>query len=98
MLLLHLLGKQFQVKLKRLLTINSQSSSADPANTLSIHKLFVTIEDKEVPMEIDTGSSVTLLNSSGFFKMGNQIDTLKPPTVIRKAILGTLSIVLWKKR
>ena len=78
--------------------MKSVASSADPANTLSFYKLFVTFEDKEVPMEIDTGSSVTLLNSSFFFKIGNQIDTLKPSTVIRKAILGTLSIVLGENR
>ena len=73
------------------------ASSVDPASTPPFYKLFVTVEDKEVPMEIDTGSSVTLLNSSSFFKMGNQMDTLKPPTVIRKAMLGTLSIVLGKR-
>ena len=39
-------------------------------------------------MEIDTGSSLTLLNSSDLFKMGNQIDTLKPPTVILEGYTG----------
>ena len=52
---------QFTVYMK------SVASSGDPANTPPFYKLSVTIEDKEVPMEIDTGSSVTLLNSSDFF-------------------------------
>ena len=73
------------------------ASSVDPANTPPFYKLFVTMEDKEVPMKIDTGSSVTLLNSSIFFKMRNQIDTPQPSTVIRKALLGTLSIVFGEK-
>ena len=47
--------------------MKSVASSGDPANTPPFYKLSVTIEDKEVPMEIDTGSSVTLLNSSDFF-------------------------------
>ena len=68
--------------------MKSVASSGDPANTSPFYKLSVTVEDKEVPMEIDTGNSVTLLNSSDFFKMGNQIDTLKPPTVILKGYTG----------
>ena len=78
--------------------MKSVASSVDPANTPPFYKLFLTIDNKEVPKEIDIGSSVTLLNSSGFFKMGNQIDTLRLPTVIQKAMLEILSFVLGKKR
>ena len=48
-------------------------------------------------MEIDKGISLTLLNSSDFFKMGNQIDTLKPPTVILEGYTGNTSKCLGEK-
>ena len=48
-------------------------------------------------MEIDTGSSLTLLNSSDLFKMGNQIDTLKPPTVILEGYTGNTIKCLGEK-
>ena len=50
-------------------------------------------------MEIDTGSSLTLLNSSDFFFLGNQVDTLKPPTVILEGYTGnTIKCLGGKKR
>ena len=51
------------------------------ANT-SLYKLAVIIEDANVEMEIDTGSAVTLLNTSDFKKVGGSTITLKPSTVV----------------
>ena len=78
--------------------MNSVASSGEPANTPPLYKLFVTIEDNEIPMEINTGSSVTLLNSSDFFKIGNQIDTLKPPAVILEGYTGNAIKCMGEKR
>jgi hypothetical protein len=39
-------------------------------------------------MEIDTGSSVTLLNSSDFERMGGNTNVLKPATVVLKGYTG----------
>ena len=85
---------QFTVYMK------SVASSGDPANAPPFYKLSVTIEDKEVLFRnwLFTGSSVTLLNPSEFFKRGNQIDTLKPPTVILKGYAGNTIKCLGKKR
>ena len=83
---------QFTVNMK------SVASSANPANTPPLYKLFVTIEDKKVPMEVDTGSSVTLLNSSDFFRIGNQIDPLKPPTAILEGYTENTIKCLEEKR
>ena len=78
--------------------MKSVASSGDPANTPPLYKLFITIEDNEVPMEIDTGSSVTLQNSSDFFKIGNQFDTLNPPALILKGYTGNAIKCLGEKK
>ena len=41
-------------------------------------------------MEVDTGSYVLLLNSTDFSKLGGQLNTLKPPTVILKSYTGNI--------
>ena len=41
-------------------------------------------------MEVDTGRSVTLLNSTYFSKLGGQLNTLKPLTVILKSYAGNI--------
>ena len=52
------------------------------------YKLGVNINGQEVSMEIDTGSSVTLLNSSDFERMGGNTNVLKPATVVLKGYTG----------
>ena len=39
-------------------------------------------------MEVDTGSSVTLLSFADFTKTGGQVTTLKLPTVLLKSYTG----------
>ena len=56
-------------------------SSGSPAATPPLYTLAVTIEDMEVPMAVDTGSSVTLLGSADFSKLGGKIDSLKPKMI-----------------
>ena len=41
--------------------MRSVKSSDSPAPTPSVYKLSVTVDNKEFPMEIDTGSAITLL-------------------------------------
>ncbi|CAB4007683.1 Retrovirus-related Pol poly from transposon [Paramuricea clavata] len=52
------------------------------------YKLGVNINGQEVSMEIDTGSSVTLLNSGDFERMGGDTNVLKPSTVVLKSYTG----------
>ncbi|KXJ08290.1 Retrovirus-related Pol polyprotein from transposon 17.6 [Exaiptasia diaphana] len=66
------------------------------ANT-SLYKLTVNIEDANVKMEIDTGSAVTLLNTSDFKKVGGSISTLKPSTVVLKGYTGNTIKCLGEK-
>ncbi|XP_048586216.1 uncharacterized protein K02A2.6-like [Nematostella vectensis] len=51
-------------------------------------KLAVVIEGKEVTMEVDTGSAVTLINVQDFESIGGSIQTLKPPTILLKGYTG----------
>ncbi|CAH3129847.1 unnamed protein product, partial [Porites lobata] len=60
-------------------------SSGNSSITPPLYKLTVTTEDHEVPMEVDTGSSETLLSSADFSKIGGQVTTLRPPTVLLKS-------------
>ena len=53
-------------------------------------KLTITIQDQEVPMEVDTGSSVTLSSSTDFTKTGGQVTTLRPHTVLLKSYTGDI--------
>ena len=46
-------------------------------------------------MEVDTGSSVTLLSSTDFTKIGGQVTTLRPPTVLLKSYTGGHYPVSW---
>ena len=62
------------------------------ANT-SLYKLAVNIEDANVEMEIDTGSAVTLLNTSDFKKVGAVLVPLNLVLWCLKATQGTLSSV-----
>ena len=48
-------------------------------------------------MEVDTGSSVTLLSSADFTKTGGQVTTLKPPTVLLKSYTGDIIQCLGEK-
>ena len=50
--------------------MKSVKSSENSSFTPPLYKLTVTIEDQEVPIEVDTGSSVTLLSSADFTKTG----------------------------
>ena len=54
--------------------MKSVKSSGSATTTPPSYKFTVTVEDKGIPMEIDTGSSVTLLSSIDFSKLGGQID------------------------
>ena len=70
--------------------LKSVESSGNSSITPSLYQLTVAIQDKEVTMKVDTGSSVTLLNSTDFSKLGGQLNTLKPPTVILKSYTGNV--------
>ena len=59
--------------------MKSVQSSGNSSITPPLYKLTVTIEDQEVPMEVDTGTSVILLSSADFTKVGGQVTTLRPP-------------------
>ena len=65
-------------------------SSGNSSVTPPLYKLTVTIQDQEVPMEVDTGSSVTLLSSTDFTKIRGQVTTLSPPTVLLKSYTGEI--------
>ena len=77
--------------------MKSVKSSENSSFTPPLYKLTVTIEDQEVPMEVDTGSSVTLLSSADFTKTGGQVTTLKPPTVLLKSYTGDIIQCLGEK-
>ena len=62
--------------------MKSVKSSENSSLTPPLYKLTITTEDEEVPMEVDTGSSVTLLSSADFTITGGQVTTLKPPTCL----------------
>ena len=64
----------------------------------SLYQLTVTIQDKEFPMEVDTASPVTLLSSTDFSKLGGQLNTLKPPTMILKSYTGNIIQCFGEKR
>ena len=64
--------------------MRSVKSSDSPIPTPPLYKLSVTVDCKEIPLEIDTGSAVTLLSATDFSKLGCHIETLKSPTVILK--------------
>ena len=65
--------------------MKSVKSSGNSLITPPLYKLRVTTEDHEFPIEVDTGSSVTLLSSADFTKIGGQVTTLRPPTVLLKS-------------
>ena len=77
--------------------MKSVKSSENSSFTPPLYKLTVTIEDQEVPMEVDTGSSVTLLSSADFIKIGGQVTTLKTPTVLLKSYTGDIIQCLGEK-
>ena len=77
--------------------MKSVKSSENSSVTPLLYKLTVTIEDQEVPMEVDTDSSVTLLSSADFIKTGGQVTTLKPPTVLLKSYTGDIIQCLGEK-
>ena len=68
----------------------SEKSSDSPTPTPPLNKLSVTVANKEFPMEIHTGSAVTLLSATDFSKLGSHIETLKSPTVILKSYTGNI--------
>ena len=53
-----------------------------------LYKFTTTIEDKDVVMEIDMGSTVTLLSSSDFKRLGASTNSLNPAIVIPKSYTG----------
>ena len=72
--------------------MRSVKSSDSPTPTPPLYKLSVTVDNKEFPMEIDTGGAVTLLSATDFSKLGGHIETLKSPTVILKSYTGNIII------
>ena len=70
--------------------MKSVKYSGNSSITPPLYKLTVTTEDQEVPMEVDTGSSVTLLSSADFTKIGGQVAKLRPPTVLLKSYTGDI--------
>ncbi|XP_068675547.1 uncharacterized protein [Montipora foliosa] len=77
--------------------MRSVKSSYSPTPTPPLYKLSVTVDSKEIPMEIDTGSAVTLLSATDFSKLGCHIETLKSPTVILKSYTGNIIECLGEK-
>ena len=70
--------------------MKSVQSSGNSSITPPLYKLTVTIQDQEFPMEVDTGNSVTLLDSTDFTKIGGQVTTLRSPTVLLKSYTGDI--------
>ena len=68
--------------------MRSVKSSDSSTPTPPLYKLSVTIDNKEFPMEIDTGSAVTLLSATDFSKLGGHTETLMSPTMILKSYTG----------
>ncbi|XP_068680361.1 uncharacterized protein [Montipora foliosa] len=68
-----------------------------PTPNPPLNKLSVTVDNKEIPMDIDTGSAVTLLSATDFSKLGGHIETLKNPTVILKSYTGNIIECLGEK-
>ena len=77
--------------------MRSVKSSDSPTPTPPLYKLSVTVDNKEIPMEIDTGSTVTLLSATDFSKLGGHIETLKSPIVILKSYTGNIIECLGEK-
>ena len=77
--------------------MRSVKFSDSPTPTPPLYKLSVTVDNKEFPMEIDTGSAVTLLSATDFSKLGDHIETLKSPTVILKSYTGNIIECLGEK-
>ena len=50
--------------------LKSVESARNSSIIAPLYKRTATIQDKEVPMKVDTGSSVTLLSSTDFSKIG----------------------------
>ena len=75
----------------------SVQSSGNSSITPPLYKLTVTIQDQEFPKDVDTGNSVTLLDSTDFTKIGGQVTTLRPPTVLLKSYTGDIIQCLDKK-
>ena len=87
-----LIALQMEEPLSNMPTVYMKSvhCTGDSSNTFPVYKLGVTIEGQEIPMEIDTGSSVTLLNARDFLKIRDTTDTLKPATVVLKSYTGNV--------
>ena len=77
--------------------IRSVKLSDSPTPTPQLCKLSVTVDNKEIPMEIDTGSAVTLLSVTDFSKLGGHNETLKSLTVILKSYTGNIIECLGEK-
>ena len=77
--------------------MRSVKSSDSPIPTPPLYKLSVTVDSKEIPLEIDTGSAVTLLSATDFSKLGCHIETLKSPTGILKSYTGNIIECLGEK-
>ena len=68
---------------------NVDSVGDNPEHT-PLYQLGVDINGKTVSMEIDTGSSVTLLSSNDFKSIGGCTDSLQPATVVLKSYTGNV--------
>ena len=77
--------------------MRSVKSSDSPAPTLPLYKLSVTVDNKEFPMDIDTGCAVTLLSDTDISKLGGHIETLKSPIVILESYTGNIIECLGEK-
>ncbi|KAK3734690.1 hypothetical protein QZH41_002110 [Actinostola sp. cb2023] len=78
--------------------MRSVNSSESSPSTPDLYQLTVAIDGKDVPMEIDTGSSVTLLSSRDFRRLGGSTSTLKPATVVLKSYTGDVIKCLGEKK
>ena len=76
--------------LSRIVSMKRLQSSGNSSITTPLYKLTVTIQDRGVPMEVDTGSSGTLLGSTDYTKLGGELTTLRPPTVLFKSCTGDI--------
>ena len=59
--------------------LKSVESSGNSSITPSLYQLTVKIQDKKVPMGVDTGSSVTLLNSTDFVQARRATEYTQTP-------------------
>lgn len=77
-------SEEHEVFMFHVINTNEITGSQDASN----YSIDVTIEGVQIPMEIDTGSAVTLLKKQDFLKLHNDLSTLDRPSLLLKSYTG----------